>query len=103
MELKSHHHVRRHKITELGYKGVSKCLRQMPLQSHLNTTLLITNILKMLLINGAGVVRGWSGTRVEWYEKTERKRRGTRALKGCKSRQESQDGSCAKELLQKNH
>ena len=88
MELKGHHHVRRHIITELGYKGVSKCLRQMPLQSHLNTTLLITNILKMLLINGAGVVRGWSGTRVEWYEKTERKRRGTRALKGCKSRQE---------------
>ena len=35
----------------------------MPLQSHLNTTLLITNILKMLLINGARVVRG-----VEWYE-----------------------------------
>ena len=62
MELKGHHHVRRHKITELGYKGVSKCLRQMLLQRHLNTTLLITNILKMVLSNGAGVVRG-----VEWY------------------------------------
>ena len=35
----------------------------MPLQSHLNSTLLITNILKLFLINGAGVVRG-----VEWYE-----------------------------------
>ena len=34
----------------------------MSLQSHLNTTLLITNILKMLLSNGAGVVPG-----VEWY------------------------------------
>ena len=97
MELKGHHHVRRHKITELGYKGVSKSLRQMPLQSHLTTTLLITNILKMLLIHGAGVVRG-----VEWYERTEIKRRGIRALKRCKSRQESQDGRCAKELLQKN-
>ena len=62
MELKGHHHVRHHKIAEFGYKGVSKCLRQMPLQSHLNTTLLITNILKMLLIHGVGVVR-----RVEWY------------------------------------
>ena len=62
MELKGHHHVRHHKIAEFGYKGVSKCLRQMPLQSHLNTTLLITNILKMLLIHGVGVVRG-----VEWY------------------------------------
>ena len=70
----------------------------MPLQSHLNSTLLITNILKLFLINGAGVVRG-----VEWYEKTERKRRGIRALKGCKSRQQSQEGRCAKELLQKNH
>ena len=57
MELKGQHHVRRHEITELGYKGVSKCLPQMPLQSHLNTTLLIKNILKMVLINGAGVVR----------------------------------------------
>ena len=62
MELKGHHHVRHHKIAEFGYKGVSKCLRQMPLQSHLNTTLLTTNILKMLLIHGVGVVRG-----VEWY------------------------------------
>ena len=60
MELKGHHHVCRHKITELGYKGVSKCLRQMPLQSHLNTTLLITNILKVVLIHGAGVVQGVS-------------------------------------------
>ena len=66
----------------------------MSLQSHLNTTLLITNILKVVLINGAGVVPG-----VEWYEGTERKRRGIRALKGCKSRQKSQDGRCAKELL----
>ena len=47
---------------------------------------------------GGGVVRG-----VEWYERTERKKRGIRALKGCKSRQKSQDGRCAKELLQKNH
>ena len=40
----------------------------MPLQSHLNTTLLITNILKMLLINGAGVVPGGGVVRgVEWY------------------------------------
>ena len=46
---------------------------------------------------------GGSGTGVEWYERTERKRRGIRALKRCKSRQESQDGRCAKELLQKNH
>ena len=63
MELKGHHHVRHHKMAEFGYKGISKCLRQMPLKSHLNTTLLITNILKMALINGAGVVRG-----VDWYE-----------------------------------
>ena len=62
MELKGHHHIRRYKITKLGYKGVSKSLRQMPLQSHLNTTLLITNILKMLLIHGVGVVQ-----EVEWY------------------------------------
>ena len=47
------------------------------LQWHLNTTLLITNIPKILLINGAGVVRG-----VEWYETTKRKRRGIRGLKG---------------------
>ena len=40
---------------------------------------------------GGGVVRG-----VEWYERTERKKRGIRALKGCKSRQESQDGRCVK-------
>ena len=52
---------------------------------------------------GGSGTGGWVGTGVEWYERTERKRRGIRALKRCTSRQESQDGRCAKELLQKNH